>query len=634
MHVDAKSFFAVRTAFVFISAFLSLTLVSAHANIGVEYQMQLGNPSGATANTNNHTHFLIQRAVQALDYNDSLGQPNWASWNLTASDIGTNSRSSFVTDTNLPSNFYRVKSSDYDLSGYDRGHLCPSKDRTDIAENNDLVFRMSNVLPQAPINNSGVWLQFENYCRSLVQSTNNYELLITSGGSGYTGSRINTNGPVWIPNYVWKIVVVVPRGPGFATNRISATNRVIALKIPNTNDATNSWPSYITSANQIQVDTGLTFFTALPSEVASAFRTKVDGQTNPPPAIFSFSPASGPAGTSVTITGTNFADASAVAFNGASASFTLNSGNQLIAIVPTNASSGFVSITTPSGTTISTNPFTLLSSNGGTIYSGLLAGWDFSGLSGGLNDYGASPFAPTSYPTNLFIGGLTRGSGIKTGGTAAAGAWGGTTFTNTNASGAIVSNQFVTFVIAADNGYSVSFSNISRFDYFRSATGPTSGLLQFQIGSGEFIDITNLTYTAGNPSSIGSIDLSRFSELQNLGAPTNVTFRLVNYGASSAAGTWYLYNSGGNTAADLALQGTVEEIVSTAPVLSNVTFAHDQFSFTLTGTSLSQYIIQSTTNLSSPNWLSRATNAAPFTFIESNSSLSGQQFYRAVVRPE
>ena len=71
---------------------------------------------------------------------------------------------------------------DYTSSGYDRGHLCPSADRTDTETNNDLVFFMSNVLPQASVNNSGVWLQFENYCRSLVESTNNYELLITCGG--------------------------------------------------------------------------------------------------------------------------------------------------------------------------------------------------------------------------------------------------------------------------------------------------------------------------------------------------------------------------------------------------------------------------------------------------------------------
>ena len=126
-----------------------------------------------------------------------------------------------------------------------------------------------------------------------MQSSNNYELLIVCGPSGFPGARLNTNGYVWIPQHVWKIVVIVPPGGGAATNRITATNRVIAVKIPNTNEATNHWEDYVTSANQIQVDTGLSFFTALPAGVAAALRAKVDGQTNPPPEIRSLTPASG-----------------------------------------------------------------------------------------------------------------------------------------------------------------------------------------------------------------------------------------------------------------------------------------------------------------------------------------------------
>ena len=108
-------------------------------------------------------------------------------------------------------------------------------------------------------------------------------MLIICGPSGFTGAKINTNGYVSIPQYTWKIAVVVPPGSGAANNRITTTNRVIAIKVPNTNGISSNWQDYITSANQIQVDTGLTFFTALPADVAAALRAKVDGQTNPPP---------------------------------------------------------------------------------------------------------------------------------------------------------------------------------------------------------------------------------------------------------------------------------------------------------------------------------------------------------------
>ncbi len=613
-----------------IALLLLLAVWTAHATIGVSLQMQLGNPSNATADTNNHSHYLIERTVEALDYNDNLGQPNWASWDLTASDIGTNSRSSFVTDTNLPGNFTRYATSIYNSAGWDRGHLCPSKDRTDTSTNNDLVFFMSNVLPQSGVNNSGVWLQFENYCRDLVQSTNNYELLLTCGGSGYGSARL-TNGP-FIPDYVWKIAVVVPPGGGTATNRITATNRVIAIKIPNNNSATNAWPTYVTSATQIQVDTGLTFFSTLPPAVAAALRAKVDGQTNPPPVIFAFSPTNGAAGTNVVIMGTNFGTAFAVAFNGAGAVFNVDSGTQITAIVPTNAGSGFVSVTTPSGTAISTNSFTVLGSGGGTVYSGILAGWDVSALT----SYGPSPFAATTNAPNLGVVGLTRSSNMKTNNAGAAGGWGGISFTNQSATSAIASNVFVTFSLTASNGYKVSYTSINRFDYRRSNTGPTNSLLQFSVGNGAFTDVMTFSNTAAaNGATNPPIDLSGFATLQNVGANTNVTFRIVNYNGVST-GVWYLWDVAGNTAPDLSVVGTVTQVLTTnapavTPSLAQFAYTNNQFSFTVTGTTGSNYVVQATTNLAQPNWIPLVTNPAPFVFIQSNANFYGQRFYRGVV---
>ncbi|MDB6025515.1 MAG: non-specific endonuclease, partial [Verrucomicrobiales bacterium] len=544
-------------------AFSFIAVAQVHAAIDASLQMQLGNPSNATADTNNHSHYLIQRPVEALDYNDSLGQPNWASWDLTASDLGTNSRSgTFFTDTNLPPNFYRVTSGDYTHSDYDRGHMCPSGDRTDTEANNDMVFLMSNMVPQNSLNNSGVWGQFETYCRTLTTSN---ELLIICGPSGFGSDRINTNGPAYIPAYVWKVAVVVPSGAGTALSRVTNSTRVIALKIPNSNAATNNWPAYVTSASQIEVDTGFTFFTALPNTLASVLRNKVDGQTNPPPVIFGFSPMIGAPNTNVVITGTNFASASAVTFGPVSAaSFNVDSGTQISAVVPTNAGTGFISVTTPSGTAISSNSFAII---GGGVYTGTLIGWDVSPLTGGAANYGTSPLTPTTNAPNLSVVGLTRGSGIGTGGTAAAQAWGGVNFTNSTANIAITSNKFVTFHVAANTGYKVSFSSISRFDYRRSATGPSSGVLQYQIGSGAFTDITNLSYsvTSSSGGSIGAINLSEISALQNVEVGTNVVFRIVNYGGTDIGGTWYIFDAANSTAFDLAVLGTVTPVDISPP---------------------------------------------------------------------
>jgi endonuclease G len=662
---------------------LCFTAIHVYATIDAALQMQLGNPSNATANTNNHDHYLIQRMVETLDYSDNFGEPNWASWDLTASDLGSSGRnSSFYTDTNLPVNFYHVSTDDYSGSGYDRGHMCPSADRTDNTNDNKLVFFMSNIIPQAPNNNEGVWVSFEDYCRSLAQTGN--ELLIICGPSGFNGSLIQPSERVFLPAYTWKIVVVVPPGGDAALSRITAATRVIALKIPNNNGVSSTWQNYVTSASQIEVDTGYTFFTALPPDVASALRNKVDGQANPPPAITGFFPTNGAVNDPVVITGTNFASASAVTFNGVSAAFTVNSAIQITATVPTDSIPGPISVTTPTGTALSSNNFivtgstvdlavtkthfgnfsqndigdtyTIVVANVGnlastgsitvtdalpagltaTAISGIgwnanlntltctrsntlfscasyppivvtvnvssnapasitntatvsgggdanlanntasdpttinasvtisnpvtLVGWDMHGLSGGNNIWGPSPYAASATNANLTVTtGLTRGSGVGTTGNGANRAWGGNNWVSASESAAITDNRFATFAVAAQAGYRVSFASISPFSYRRSTTGPTTGELQYMIGSsGVFSNIASFSYSSINTaSSLDTINLTGFPDLQNVGAPTNVTFRIVNWGGTGGTGTWYIFDTTNSTALDFVVQGIV-----------------------------------------------------------------------------
>ena len=81
--------------------------------------------------------------------------------------------------------------------------------------------------------------------------------------------------------------------------------------------------------------------------------------TPSPPSISGFTPASGPVGTTVTINGSGFSGATAVAFNGASASYTVNSASQITATVPNNAGTGPITVTTPNGTATSSTNYTV-----------------------------------------------------------------------------------------------------------------------------------------------------------------------------------------------------------------------------------------------------------------------------------
>jgi hypothetical protein len=229
-----------------------------------------------------------------------------------------------------------------------------------------------------------------------------------------------------------------------------------------------------------------------------------------------------------------------------------------------------------------------------------LAAWDVFGLTN--QDYGPSPYAATTNAAGVTVVGLTRGMGVVTNTSGAKRGWGGVAFTNTTAANAIASNQFVTFGIAPQRGYNLSFTNIGRFDYRRSGTGATNGLVQYQLNSGAFVDITNVFYTntTSAGSSIDPIDLSGISALQNVGFGTNVTFRIVNWGGTSSAGTWYIFDVANSTGPDFVVQGTVT--AQSSPdvpyrILSLVV-SNQVGTFTWESASGRQYTVQGSADLS------------------------------------
>ncbi len=70
------------------------------------------------------------------------------------------------------------------------------------------------------------------------------------------------------------------------------------------------------------------------------------------------------------------------------------------------------------------------------------------------------------------------------------------------------------------------------------------------------------------------------------------------------------------------------------PVLESPAYtANNKFQFRLTGGTGFNYVIQAATNPAAPNWLSLLTNAAPFTFVETNAALYPVRFYRAMLLP-
>ena len=108
--------------------------------------------AGLPTRTDDSNAYIIDRPQYVVSYCGVLNLPNYAAYELTINDFGSAKRynGNFITDTTLPKNFYRVKHSDYTNSGYDRGHLVRSNDRTINPEDNKSTFYLTNIIPQTP----------------------------------------------------------------------------------------------------------------------------------------------------------------------------------------------------------------------------------------------------------------------------------------------------------------------------------------------------------------------------------------------------------------------------------------------------------------------------------------------------
>ena len=253
---------------------------AAGATASRDDNLALGNPSGAVADVSSYQNYLLIRPQYTLSYHRDRGTPNWVSWHLSSAWLGSTDRQdNFRNDADLPAGWYQVGSSSYVGSGFDRGHQCPSADRTASAGDNSATFLMDNMIPQAPNNNQRTWAGLENYCRTLVGAGNELYIICGSYGKGGTGSlgyqTTLDNGHVTVPKRVWKVIVVLPNGTDDA-RRVTSQTRVIAIDLPNNNGLVISWGAYRTTVDAIEKATGYDLLSAVPTTVQSGLEARVD----------------------------------------------------------------------------------------------------------------------------------------------------------------------------------------------------------------------------------------------------------------------------------------------------------------------------------------------------------------------
>lgn len=254
---------------------------------GDNSNLLFGNPSGASSVT--VENFLIDAGYYTESYSKTRGTPNWVSWHLDATNTTrvTDRLNNFAAFSGLPADFYKVESNSYSGSGFDRGHNCPSADRTSSTAANGATFLMTNMIPQAPNNNQQTWNNLEGALRAEVTAGNEVYIIMGSYGKGGVGSLNTTtvetinNGNVTVPSNVWKVAIVIPAGNGDLLRAQNLSQvKVVAINTPNRNNVSSDWRTYQTSVRDIEAKvttaTGTAFnlFSNLPQSVQDVLETR------------------------------------------------------------------------------------------------------------------------------------------------------------------------------------------------------------------------------------------------------------------------------------------------------------------------------------------------------------------------
>lgn len=240
------------------------------------------------------------------------------------------------------------------------------------------------------------------------------------------------------------------------------------------------------------------------------------------PRITSFSPQSGPPGTTVTIRGSNFVGVTAVRFNGVAAqSFQIDSASQITAVVSQTATTGLITVLSPLGTGTSSDNFTV-QSNTPTITS-------FTPTTGppgtqvtitGTNLTGATEvsFNTTSVGTNFTVVSATQ---INT--TVPVGATGGPIKVKTP-SGEATSPQ--SFIVTSGAPPTISS--------FSPAMGPVGTLVTIE--GNNFVGTTSVRFNATESLEYSVVSFTRLTAKVPAGATSGpITVRTPDGAVTSTA---------------------------------------------------------------------------------------------------
>lgn len=206
---------------------------------------------------------IIHHKGYTLSYNSTYNVADWVAYELTAEETipVVKRENHFVPDPLLKSG--SASNNDYKGSGYDRGHLAPSADMCYSYETMEESFYLSNITPQVPSFNRGIWNKLEDQVRQwaiddkavyVVTGTILVKELPTIGYDRIT-----------VPEYFYKVILDCA-GPGI---------KGIGFIIPN-QGSQEALQHYAVTIDSVEKVTSIDFFYQLPEDQHRIIEKTVD----------------------------------------------------------------------------------------------------------------------------------------------------------------------------------------------------------------------------------------------------------------------------------------------------------------------------------------------------------------------
>lgn len=205
---------------------------------------------------------IIRRPNFTIAYSEGNEQAEWVAYELTQDEVqgGTERSDDFREDPLVATG--SASPEDYRRSGYDRGHLAPAGDMGFSDQAMSESFYMSNISPQVPAFNRGVWKDLEEDVRKWAMEEGS---LFIVTGPVFEGSRKRIgNNKVTVPTYFYKVLLSYDR-----TN-----SKAIAFLMPN-KGTQKPVQSFAVSIDEVEKTTGIDFFPALPDSLEDQLESTV-----------------------------------------------------------------------------------------------------------------------------------------------------------------------------------------------------------------------------------------------------------------------------------------------------------------------------------------------------------------------